>query len=149
MNGLARAEESGIVRTQMAPVHRVSHLSRIRRSALYRSCTELHALIACIYVCVYFGMNFAWDPDKSESNLLERGFDFDFASLIFEGPTLERADDREDYGEARIVAIGLVEDLALTVVYTDRRQESGDTVRRIISARRSSSREREAYNETV
>jgi len=94
-------------------------------------------------------MNFAWDPDKSESNLLERGFDFDFASLIFEGPTLERADDREDYGEARIVAIGLVEDLALTVVYTDRRQESGDTVRRIISARRSSSREREAYNETV
>ena len=94
-------------------------------------------------------MNFAWDSDKSEANLLERGFDFDFASLIFEGPTLERADDREDYGEARVVAIGLAEDVALTVVYTDRHQESGDTVRRIVSARRSSRREREAYNETV
>ena len=94
-------------------------------------------------------MNFAWDSDKSEANLLERGFDFDFASLIFEGPTLERADDREDYGEARVVAIGLAEDVAITVVYTDRHLVSGDTVRRIVSARRSSRREREAYNETV
>jgi len=106
-------------------------------------------MIACIYSCVYCAMNFAWDPDKSEANLLERGFDFEFASLIFEGPTLERADDREDYGEVRTVAIGVAERIALTVVYSDRLEKSGDTVRRIISARRSSHREREAYEEVV
>ena len=94
-------------------------------------------------------MNFAWDPDKSEANLHERGFDFEFASLIFEGATLERVDDREDYSESRVVAIGVAEGIALTVVYTDRPGESGGTVRRIISARRSSRREREAYEEVV
>jgi len=94
-------------------------------------------------------MNFAWDPEKSETNFIERGFDFEFATRIFDGPTLERTDRREDYGEVRIVAIGVVESVALTVVYTDRFGESGDTIRRIISARRSSRREREAYENIV
>jgi hypothetical protein len=33
--------------------------------------------------------------------------DFEFATLVFEGPTLEREDNRRDYGEKRVVAIGL------------------------------------------
>jgi len=57
--------------------------------------------------------------------------------------------NREDYGEVRHVAIGVAERIALTVVYTDRIEKSGDTVRRIISARRSNRREREAYEEVV
>jgi uncharacterized DUF497 family protein len=36
-------------------------------------------------------MRFEWDPEKSEANLRERGLDFAFASLIFEGSTLEKA----------------------------------------------------------
>jgi uncharacterized DUF497 family protein len=35
-------------------------------------------------------VRFTWDPRKSETNLADRGFDFEFATLIFDGPTLER-----------------------------------------------------------
>jgi len=36
---------------------------------------------------VYTFMSCTWDPAKSRANLLERGFDFAFAELVFEGPT--------------------------------------------------------------
>ena len=87
---------------------------------------------------------FEWDDEKSRRNLDGRGFDFAFAARIFEGDTLEREDARRDYGERRVVAIGRVEDLTLTVVYTPR----GDAAR-IISARRANRRERRAYDEAV
>lgn len=93
-------------------------------------------------------MRFAWDRKKSAENLRDRGFDFEFATLVFEGPTLEREDSRRDYGEKRVVAIGLAQGIALTVVYTDR-AETGTVVRRIISARLSNRRERQAYFEAL
>jgi uncharacterized DUF497 family protein len=93
-------------------------------------------------------VRFAWDRRKSSENLRLRGFDFEFASLIFEGPTLERQDQRRDYGEARVIAIGLAQGIALTVVFTDR-VESGVVIRRIISARLSNRRERQAYFEAL
>lgn len=91
----------------------------------------------------------SWDPRKSEANLEERGFDFEFASLVFDGPTLERVDERRDYGEVRVIAIGLAEGLHLTVAYTDRTRAGQDIERRIISARRSNRRERKAYDEAI
>jgi uncharacterized DUF497 family protein len=93
-------------------------------------------------------VRFAWDRRKSAENLRIRGFDFEFATLVFEGPTLEREDQRWDYGEKRAVAIGLAQGIALTVVYTDR-AEAGVVVRRIISARQSNRRERQAYFEAL
>ena len=89
-------------------------------------------------------MRFRWDSRKSEANLDERGFDFAFTTLIFDGPTLERHDNRQDYGEMRIVALGIADGIPLTVVYTER-AEGGEIVRRIISARVSDRRERKAY----
>ena len=53
---------------------------------------------------------FTWDPDKSDGNLAARGFDFEFASRMFDGVTLERQDDRREYGELRVVAVGKVTD---------------------------------------
>ncbi len=94
-------------------------------------------------------MRFGWDPSKSEANLRDRGFDFAFASLIFEGPTLEVEDRRADYGERRMVAIGIADGVHLTVVFTDRTAAEGETVRRIISARRSNRRERQNYQQTI
>jgi uncharacterized protein len=85
---------------------------------------------------------FEWDEAKSEANLRERGFDFAYAALIFEGPTLEWDDVRRDYGERRIRAIGQAEGDILFVVYTRR----GDA-RRIISARLANRRERDAYRQ--
>ena len=94
-------------------------------------------------------VRFVWDSAKSDANLRDRGFDFDFASLIFDGPLLEVEDRRQDYGEHRMVAIGVADGIHLTVVYTDRTEDKKDVVRRIISARRSSRRERTIYQEAI
>jgi uncharacterized DUF497 family protein len=64
------------------------------------------------------------------------------------GLTVERADTRRDYGEPRTVVLGLAQDIPLTVVYTDRVAGS-EVVRRIISARKSNRREREAYTKAT
>ncbi|CAA7619708.1 BrnT family toxin [Magnetospirillum sp. SS-4] len=85
---------------------------------------------------------FEWDEAKSEANLRNRGFDFAYASLVFDGPILEMDDDREDYGEKRVQVIGQVDDDILFVVFTWR----GDT-RRIISARLANRRERDVYRQ--
>jgi uncharacterized DUF497 family protein len=69
---------------------------------------------------------------------------FRLAASIFVGPTLERIDTRQDYGEVRRTALGMADGIPLTVVYTDR-AEAGEVVRRIISARVSNRRERQAY----
>lgn len=76
-------------------------------------------------------MQFEWDEAKSAKNFRERGFGFDVAALVFDGPVLEWCDVRDQWGETRVVAIGGVEGRVLAVVYTDR-----DSIRRIISARR-------------
>jgi uncharacterized protein len=82
-------------------------------------------------------MEFEWDDAKSERNRRERGFDFATAALIFEGPVQSAFDDRRDYSEERVIAIGEVDGEVLVVVYTDR-----GPVRRIISARRANRKER-------
>jgi uncharacterized DUF497 family protein len=60
---------------------------------------------------------------------------------IFDGPTVEREDDRFDYGEIRVQAIGLVNGIEFTVVYTD----LDDDTRHIITAWRSTPNERRYY----
>jgi uncharacterized DUF497 family protein len=85
----------------------------------------------------------------AEANLRARGFDFDFATLIFERTTLEKEDRRKDYGERRVAAVGVADGFHLTVVYTDRIGPAGEVIRRIISARRSSKRERQAYRKAT
>jgi uncharacterized DUF497 family protein len=79
---------------------------------------------------------------RARRNLRERGFGFDYAALIFEGPVVSWRDVRREYGEERMIAIGEVEGFVLTVVYTDR----GD-VRWLISARRASRKERKLWRE--
>lgn len=92
-------------------------------------------------------MCFTWDLEKSERNLTERGFDFAFAAAVFASPTLERIDTLQDYGEVRRIALGSTDGILLAVVYTDR-VEAGEVVRRIIPARVSNRRERQAYRQT-
>ena len=94
-------------------------------------------------------MRFSWDAPKSSRNFRERGFDVEFATQIFEAPTLERVDSRRDYGERRMIALGKAQDIALAVGYTDRAEVGREIDRRIISARKSSRREREAYEKAT
>jgi uncharacterized protein len=86
-------------------------------------------------------MRYTWDNDKNRRNIERHGIAFEDAKQIFDGLTLEREDDRFDYGEIRIYAIGLVNGLEITVIYTDRDNDE----RRIISAWRAEPHERRAY----
>ncbi|HEY2104486.1 MAG TPA: BrnT family toxin [Candidatus Binataceae bacterium] len=84
---------------------------------------------------------FTWDTEKNRINVRRHGIAFQDAARIFDGPTVERIDDRFEYGELRIYAIGLVNGMEITVVYTDRENEE----RHLISAWRSEPHERRYY----
>ncbi len=94
-------------------------------------------------------MEYTWDPAKSDENFRTRGFDFAFAAQVFDGTCVEYLDDRWDYGEVRRVALGRAEGIPLTVVFTDREPHPGHVIRRIISARVSSRKERARYAEAI
>jgi uncharacterized protein len=85
-------------------------------------------------------MQFEWDEEKRAANIRKHKVDFLTATLIFENETVERIDDREDYGEERVIALGRVEGAVYRVVYTLR----GEIVR-IISAMKASKDEEEIY----
>ena len=87
-------------------------------------------------------VEFEWDSIKNQRNIEKHGIDFTDAVRIFEHPTLTVVDNRRDYGEKRIAAMGTVKDVILYVVYTAR-----DGIWRIISARRANRRERKKYFE--
>ena len=89
-------------------------------------------------------MDFEWDPAKNAANIAKHSIDFEDARHIFDGPVLEAVDDRQEYGETRMAAIGVVEGRELYVVYTMRGEH-----RRIISARRANRHEREAYRQAI
>jgi uncharacterized DUF497 family protein len=87
-------------------------------------------------------MKFTWDAEKNGLNITKHGLDFADASQVFDGPVLEKLDNRFDYGEERWIAIGLLRDiLCVVVIYTELDRE---TIR-IISFRKGDRHEREAY----
>ena len=85
-------------------------------------------------------MLFEWDDAKHAHNQRETKFGFDFAALIFQADTITWPDERLDYGESRMRAIGEVDGLVLHVVFSDRGH-----IRRIISARAANKKERSRW----
>ncbi len=86
-------------------------------------------------------MRFTWDPAKNRANVRRHAIAFDAAARIFDGPTVERVDDRFEYGEIRVYAIGLVNGIEITVIYTDR----DDDERHLIAAWRAEPHERRYF----
>ena len=86
-------------------------------------------------------MNYTWDQRKNRRNIALHGLAFEDAGGIFDGPSLERVDDRFDYGEVRVYANGIAGRLEITVIFTD----VSESERRIISAWRAERHERQAY----
>ena len=85
-------------------------------------------------------MQFEWDEEKAQSNLVKHGITFDYGTLVFEDVNrLDRLDER-NYDEDRWLTIGLVEGRELAVVYTVR-----SNYIRVISARKAEHRERRDY----
>lgn len=86
---------------------------------------------------------FEWDEAKNASNRLKHGISFEEAVLIFSSPIVSWPDNRRNYGESRIISIGLIQTVVtVVVVHTGR---SGRI--RVISARLASRRERRIYDE--
>ncbi|WP_342592022.1 BrnT family toxin [Jiella sonneratiae] len=89
-------------------------------------------------------VTFEWDDDKARSSLDKHGVDFIDAAQIFFGPIMQAIDDREDYGETRIRAVGAHDGQVYVVVYTMRRNAV-----RLISAWKAGRHDRKSYYESV
>ena len=94
-------------------------------------------------------LRFDWDEQKNERNRTKHGIDFETAQLVFEDPFCITFIERECEGEERWQAIGAIEDILLLVVVHTYREEEGDEVIRIISARRATRHERKLYAQAI
>jgi len=85
---------------------------------------------------------FNWDPTKAAANLEKHGVAFS-AVLDFDWQTaFVRADIRVEYGEVRLVALGTVDGVVHSLVFTIRQ-----TSLRVISLRRANRKEAQRYAE--
>jgi uncharacterized DUF497 family protein len=85
-------------------------------------------------------MAITYDPAKRAWTLQERGLDFKDAAEVFGGRTYQRQDDRRDYGEVRIITVGLLRQRMVVVVWTPRGND-----RHVISMRKANDREKAHY----
>ena len=86
-------------------------------------------------------MGITYNPQKRLDTLKHRGLDFDDAFNVIEGyDIIIDVDDRFNYGEERLIAIGPLKDLLIVVVWTER----GDDYH-IISMREADGSERNRY----
>jgi len=84
---------------------------------------------------------YEWDVAKAESNLLKHGVSFEAARRVFDDVfAFERRGLDCEPGETRYVISGMVKEIILTAVYTERGERT-----RIISARRATKHEQTEY----
>lgn len=81
-------------------------------------------------------MRYLWD----EANLQKHGLDFADAEKVFAGPMVLFEDSRRDYGEQRMIGIGLLNMLVVLMVHVE-----SDGEIRIISMRKADSDETDLY----
>ena len=92
---------------------------------------------------------FEWDANKNERNNAKHGIDFETAQLVFDDPFCITFVERLYGGEERWHAIGAIEDILILVVVHTYREDRGDEVIRVISARRATPHERRLYAEAI
>jgi uncharacterized DUF497 family protein len=90
---------------------------------------------------------FAWDARKAARNLKKHGVSFEEAATVFADPeALEWEDQEHSHQENRFKRLGIsAEGRIVILVYSYRRLKDGQETLRIITARRASPKEREAY----
>ena len=82
-------------------------------------------------------MRVSFDQGKRDRTLKDRGLAFEDAVEVFDGPTLDRVDDRRDYGETRVITVGHLRGRLVIVVWTQRVD-----ARHVISMRKANEREK-------
>lgn len=94
-----------------------------------------------MYFSVYnTAMRYIWDETKRQTNLKKHGLDFANAEKVFAGPMVLFEDTRQDYGEQRMIGIGLLDVLVVLIVHVESDQEI-----RIVSMRKANSDETDLY----
>ena len=86
-------------------------------------------------------MGFSSDETKRRANLAKHGLDFADAAKVFAGPLVARQDTRHDYGEQRMIGIGLLDFLVVLIVHVESEAEI-----RIISMRKANSDETDLFD---
>jgi len=90
-------------------------------------------------------MRFEWDKAKAEENERKHGVSFDVAMLVFDDFDCLRYEDADVDGEQRWHAIGVAPGALLLLVVHTYRDEKGEEIVRIISARDATRNERKLY----
>lgn len=84
-------------------------------------------------------MRFEWDENKRIRNINQHSLDFLDADIVFSGPLVTNVAKTVN-GEHRLMAIGMLDDVYVTAIYTMR----GDVIR-MISLRRARDGERKQH----
>jgi uncharacterized DUF497 family protein len=87
-------------------------------------------------------MEYEWDETKSSLNLAKHGLSFEDVEEVFAGPCVSFEDDRFDYGEERLITLGLLAGRLVVVVHAP-----FDDGTRIISMRKGTRHESKIYQE--
>lgn len=85
-------------------------------------------------------MNIVWDERKRKAHLKKHGLDFTDARQVFAGSMVVFEDDREAYGEQRMLGIGALGVLVVVLAHT----EDNETIR-IFSMRKAEKHEEDRY----
>jgi uncharacterized DUF497 family protein len=89
-------------------------------------------------------MLYEWDKAKNRSNFAKHGLDFRDAEQVCTGPCVTFEDSRFDYGEERLITLGLLAGRVVLIAHAPR----GDATR-IISMRKANRREQEIYHKRL
>lgn len=89
-------------------------------------------------------MRCEWDEAKNRSNFAKHGLRFEDAEQVFFGPCITFVDDRFDYGEERLLTLGLLAGRLVVIAHAPR-----DEGTRIISMRKGNRREQEIYQKRL
>jgi len=81
-------------------------------------------------------MIYEWDEAKSRSNFAKHRLDFADAEQVLSGPCVTFIDSRFDYGEKRLITLGLLAGRVVVIAHAPR----GDNMTRIISMRKANRR---------
>jgi hypothetical protein len=87
---------------------------------------------------------FTWDEPRRQANLAKHGLDFADAEKVFAGPMVVFEDNRADYGEQRMMGVGLLDYLVVLIVHVEK-----DETIRIISMRKADGNETDLYYQNV
>ena len=89
-------------------------------------------------------IQFLWDESKRTKNIMQHGLDFMDARAVFEGRTVTLDDERFDYDEQRLMTLGYLGAMPVSIVHT----ESDEQIR-VISFRKATRNEEVLFYEIL